>query len=326
MAATPGGLTATIRRKLQDGKTPDEVVQELVAGGLGKDSAQRFVDRALAEDASAAPLPAAPAMPDHAADAPADGLDQFIQTKTAETEAEHAKTGTRQLWIACALMCSGIAITGFSYVMAEPGERYTLMWGPVAFGIFLWGKSVVQGFANARSFAWVSAAASIAVPAVLTVVTLGVVAATGGEPIANDNAEDELARILETKSAPGNRNAAIAQSYRDEFAARRASIDVDGLLASWDAASEKDEPEEIRLKCDFAMQMAPYTGEHRQWLAQELTARIHTATNDQVKICNAATALQLDWDTGAGIYQLWQNGDNARLKSAATRAMARSAR
>jgi hypothetical protein len=323
MAATPGGLTATIRRKLQDGKTPDEVVQELVAGGLGKASAQRFVDRALAEDASAGPLPPAPPMPDHAA--PADGLDQFIQTKTAETEAENAKTGTRQLWIACALMCSGIAITGFSYIMAEPGERYTLMWGPVAFGFFLWGKSVVQGFANARSFAWVSAAASIALPVVLTVVTLGVVAATGAEPITNDNSEAELAQILETKSTPANRNAAIEQSYKDEFAARRASLDVDGLLARWDAASEEDDQDETRLKCDFAMQMAPYTGEHRKWLAQELADRIHGAS-DQVKICNAATALQLDWDTGIGIYQLWQNGDNPRLKSAATRAMARSAR
>ena len=325
MAATPGGLTATIRRKLQDGKTPDEVVQELVAGGLGKASAERFVDRALAEDASAAPLPPAPALPNHAADAPADGLDQFIQTKTAETEAENARTGTRQLWVACALMCAGIAITGFSYVMADPGERYTVMWGPVAFGFFLWGRSVLQGFANARTFAWVSAAASIALPAVLTVVTLGVVAAIGAEPI-DDNTQAELVRIRETKSTPGNRNAAIEQSYKDEFAARRASLDVDGLLARWDAASEEDEPDEIRLKCDFAMQMSTYTGEHRQWLAQELTARIHTATNDQVKICNAATALQLDWETGAGIYQLWQNGDNPRLKSAATRAMARSAR
>ena len=324
MAATPGGLTATIRRKLQEGKTPDDVVRELVAGGLGKASAQRFVDRALAEDASAAPLPPAPPMPDHAADAPADGLDQFIQTKTAETEAENAKTGTRQLWIACALMCVGIAITGFSYIMAEPGERYTLMWGPVAFGVFLWAKSVLQGLASARSFAWVSAAASIALPVVLTVVTLGVVAATGAEPV-EDNPHAELARILETPSTPGNKNAAIEQSYKDEFAARRASLDVDGLLAHWDAASEKNEPDQTRLKCDFAMQMAPYTGEHRKWLAQELTDRIHGAI-DQVKICNAATALQLDWDTGIGIYQLWQNGDNPRLKSAATRAMARSAR
>ena len=246
----------------------------------------------------------------------------LFRSKTAETEAESAKTGTRQLWIACALMCGGIAITGFSYIMAEPGERFTLMWGPVAFGFFLWGKSVLQGFANARTFAWVSAAASIALPVVLTVVTLGVVAATGAEPIEEDNPQAELARILETKSTPANKNAAS----KDGFAARRASLDVDGLLARWDAASEEDESAEIRLKCDFAMQMATYTGEHRQWLAQELTARIHTATNDQVKLCNAGAALQLDWDTAASVYRQWQYGDNARLKSLATKVLAANTR
>ena len=87
MAATPGGLTASIRRKLHDGKSPDEIIQELVAGGLGQTSAERFVDRALAEDASAAPLP-----PVAETAAPVDELDQFIQTNTAETAAENAKT------------------------------------------------------------------------------------------------------------------------------------------------------------------------------------------------------------------------------------------
>lgn len=48
-----GGLTTKIRRQLQEGKTPEEVVQELVAGGLSELSAQRFVDRAIAEEASA---------------------------------------------------------------------------------------------------------------------------------------------------------------------------------------------------------------------------------------------------------------------------------
>ena len=93
MAGTPGGLTASIRRKLQDGKTPEEIVQELVAGGLGQMSAQRFVDRAIAEDASAPPSAAdCPNAP-----APVDALDQFIQTKSAETEAENAKTGRASL-------------------------------------------------------------------------------------------------------------------------------------------------------------------------------------------------------------------------------------
>jgi hypothetical protein len=191
MAGPQGGLTASIRRKLQQGRTPEEIVQELAAGGLGQVSAQRFVDRALAEDASASPLPAPDASITDAsvssASAPVDSLDQFIQTKSAETELENAKTGSKSLWFASMLMCSGVAITGMSYIMADPGERYTLMWGPVAFGALLWGRSVIQGFSNARSFAWFSAIGSIAAPAVLAAILFGVA-------IAYEPTEEELQR------------------------------------------------------------------------------------------------------------------------------------
>jgi hypothetical protein len=51
-----GGLTTAIGRKLQDGIDPDVIVQELVAGGLSQASAQRFVDRAMADAAGAPPV------------------------------------------------------------------------------------------------------------------------------------------------------------------------------------------------------------------------------------------------------------------------------
>jgi hypothetical protein len=186
MAGTPSGLTTSIRRKLQQGRTPEEIVQELAAGGLGQVSAQRFVDRALAEGDSTPP-------PQSITDAstPVDELDQFIQTKSAETEAEQAKTGSKSLWVASMLMCSGVAITGISYIMADAGERFTLMWGPVVFGFLLWGKAVFQGFGNARTFAWFSAFGAIAAPVALSVVLLGVAAAT--EPSEEELQQLELA-------------------------------------------------------------------------------------------------------------------------------------
>ena len=173
MAGSPGGLTASIRRKLQDGKTPEEIVSELVATGMTQVSAQRFVDRAVLEQQSAPPLP-----PVAEAPAPVDELDQFIQTKSAETEAAAAKTGRRSLWVASALMCAGVAITGISFMMAGEGDRFTLMWGPVAFGLLLWGKTVIQGFANFRTFAWFSAIGSLLAPIVLTIVLLIAIVAT----------------------------------------------------------------------------------------------------------------------------------------------------
>jgi hypothetical protein len=86
MAATPGGLTASIRRKLHDRKSPDEIVQRSSPAVWAKRPLSDSLI-ALAEDAAAAPLP-----PVAETAAPVDELDQFIQTNTAETAAENAKT------------------------------------------------------------------------------------------------------------------------------------------------------------------------------------------------------------------------------------------
>jgi hypothetical protein len=244
MAATPGGLTATIRRKLHDGKSPDEIVQELVAGGLGQTSAQRFVDRALAEDASAPPLP-----PVSETAAPADELDQFIQTKTAETEAEDAKTGRKSLWVGSALMCGGIAITGFSYIMAAPGQRFTLMWGPVVFGFLLWGKSVLQGFGNARTFAWFSAIGSIGAPVVLAVVLLGVAAASG--PSEEDALRAEIAEAMEKAGARPPATGA-------QTVANRADADDREVFVWLNRFEESDSPS---AQCNATAKLANMKGE-----------------------------------------------------------------
>lgn len=173
MAGSPGGLTASIRRKLQDGNAPEEIVKELTATGMSAVSAQRFVDRAQLEHQSAPPLPSLPA-----ASAQGDGIDQFIQNKSAETQAVDAQSGRKALWVASALMSVGVLITGVSFIMANEGESFTLMWGPVVFGFFLWGKTVVAGLSDFRRFAWLSAIGALAAPIILTVVLLAAAVAT----------------------------------------------------------------------------------------------------------------------------------------------------
>lgn len=276
MAATPGGLTATIRRKLHDGKSQDEIVQELVAGGLGQTSAQRFVDRAIAEDASAPPLP-----PVTEAAAPTDELDQFIQTKTAETEAENAKTGQKSLWVASALMCGGIAITGFSYIMAEPGQRFTLMWGPVVFGFFLWGKSVLQGFANARTFAWFSAIGSIAAPVVLAVVLLGVAAAS--EPSEEELLRAEIAEAMEKTGArpPG----AGAQTVANRVEADERDVFV------W--LNQFEESESPGVQCDATAKLANLKGEDAVDAVDGLMEH-YEDVDERVQVCIRDAVTKLD--------------------------------
>jgi hypothetical protein len=75
-------------------------------------------------------------------------------------------------------MCVGVLITGVSFIMANEGESFTLMWGPVVFGFFLWGKTVVAGLSDFRRFAWVSAIGALAAPIILTVVLLAAAVAT----------------------------------------------------------------------------------------------------------------------------------------------------
>jgi hypothetical protein len=48
MSGGPGGLSASIRRQLAEGRSIDEIVNDLAAGGLSRTSAQRFVDREMA--------------------------------------------------------------------------------------------------------------------------------------------------------------------------------------------------------------------------------------------------------------------------------------
>jgi hypothetical protein len=182
-----GSLTTSIRRKLQDGKTSDEVVKELVGTGLTAVSAQRFVDRAIAEDASAPPLPP-----------PVDSIDDFI----AQQQAQPQKSGHKSLIAGSLLMCGGIIVTGVSYIMADVGERYTLMWGPVVFGLIVIGQAVVNGLKNPREFAWLAAAGAVGLPVVLGGALWAFVVAS--EPTPEEAMRMQLERILEeAEPAPG---------------------------------------------------------------------------------------------------------------------------
>jgi hypothetical protein len=277
MAATPGGLTTSIRRKLQDGKAPEEIVQELVAGGLGQVSAQRFVDRAVAEGATAPQaLPPVEDTP-----APADALDQFIQTKTAETEAENAKTGGKTLWTGSLLMCGGVLITAISYIMADPGERFTLMWGPVVFGLLLWGKAVLQGFANFRTFAWFSAAGSIAAPVVLTIVMLGVVAAT--EPTEDELLQEQLAEALEN-------GAAAPEGVGGQTVSNRSAEDASEVFRLLNQFEESDSP---TVQCAATTKLANMTGEDAVDAVDGLMEH-YEDVDEHVQSCIRETVTKLD--------------------------------
>jgi hypothetical protein len=84
-------------------------------------------------------------------------------------------------------------------MMANEGEKFTLMWGPVVFGFFLWAKTVVGGLANFRRFAWFSAIGSLLAPIILTIVMLFAIVATAG-PMDDEAASADQQPAAETAS------------------------------------------------------------------------------------------------------------------------------
>ena len=54
MATNGASLTLSIRIELREGKSADEIVRELTDRGMSESTAQRFVDRAIAENAASA--------------------------------------------------------------------------------------------------------------------------------------------------------------------------------------------------------------------------------------------------------------------------------
>ena len=58
MATNGASLTLSIRMKLREGQAPEEILRELTSRGMSEGTAQRFVDRAIAENASADSVPA----------------------------------------------------------------------------------------------------------------------------------------------------------------------------------------------------------------------------------------------------------------------------
>ena len=119
-----------------------------------------------------------------------DAADQSNIATATETPSPLTAGGPKTLWYACGLMCLGIGVTAFSYNSAGPGQPYTILWGPVAVGVFLWGKAVFTSFTNARSVPWVSALVSIGVPIGLTLALTGYIAAS--EPPATQAANSEF--------------------------------------------------------------------------------------------------------------------------------------
>jgi hypothetical protein len=132
---TPGPTSASarIQAALRGGKTPEQVVQDLVEGGLSTGSAERIVARVAAE------LTKGPAQPSPALDA------------LPISEGASARSSL----IAGAFWCSvGLTVTTLTYVVARPGGKFIIAYGAVAAGGAAFFKGVRRFVGTGQPFPW----------------------------------------------------------------------------------------------------------------------------------------------------------------------------
>ena len=138
----------------------------------------------------------------------------------AEPETDEAGAGDKQLWIASALVCLGVAATGISYLLTDDGKQYTLLWGPMVVGALVYGRAIISGFSEPGEFTRQAVLGSVAAPIVLAAAFYGVAMAmqptdadmieAGMLPI-NRSEVHRLVREFETAPAPKSQCAAAAK-------------------------------------------------------------------------------------------------------------------
>jgi hypothetical protein len=163
------GLQASLRRKLKAGQWPEDLVKELVGGGMSEALAQRFVDQALAADRPQA-------------------ADQF-----APPEPEGARAAaTVKLLIATLLMIGGVGW----YMRTDPAQRVPLMWAPIVLGLLVFLQSLQKGLNHPMSFPWFIAIVSLAAPAGLAAWFVGVAASRETVPLDEEKVRAKVQELV----------------------------------------------------------------------------------------------------------------------------------
>jgi hypothetical protein len=250
VAGTPGGLTASIRGKLQDGKTAEAIVQDMVATGMTQASAQRFVDRALAEEWTPAPPGGA---------LPADGY--VIPASQRAVERDTYSPGRAQLAVASILMCGGIATAGASYVMAWP-DRVYLISGLIAIvlGFLGWAHALVYGIRNPRDFEWYPATSSIVTASLLAAVVLSL-----GQRVPPP--EDEETPSPAMANVPLKEDGTPTVTVNSTWLPTDGGATIDSLLADFDSPTVRG-----AVRCDIARAIARVPADQK---AQAITGMMN---------------------------------------------------
>jgi HEAT repeat protein len=311
MAEESNGLAQSVRRRLDEGASADVVIEELVAKGLSRGTAQRFVDRALAESTPPA-LPPTPA-PDWIPSTPiptmqrseeAVSLTDLMHNPDAIAQAQAFRDLSRGM-IAASI---GLAFTMLTFVFSS---RPRLGVGLIAGGVWLLGRGIVRCTNLEGPFPWTRVLTACVTPILTTVVLLGY--ASWHEASAREKAEKARA-AAELAAADRSR----ADQIRAESAQTRAranrerAAEVGSRLSRALAQLDSNQP---ISQCDAALELG--RSGSKEYVPRLLEV-LSSAKYRHTWVC-AAGALVTLGETSAPMaaYLQWSVGDDPDLRRAA---------
>jgi hypothetical protein len=147
-------ISERVRHALDAGKSREEVILGLVATGLSRPTAERFVDRALSE-------PWGPSGSDAKALEPSEVVED---------------PGGRRALVSGAFWFSlGGTVTGATYLVASPGEEFVVAYGAVLAGLVALGRGVLRFRGTSQPFPWLAVLLAAAAPPTLTFALVGTI-------------------------------------------------------------------------------------------------------------------------------------------------------
>jgi len=309
--AEENGLAQSVRRRLDDGVPADTVIEELVAKGLSRATAQRFVDRALAEGPPLLQTPTTPAdwipterIPSMRSSDETVSLNDLMRSPDQVAESQ----AFNDLWRGMIVTSLGLAFTMLTFTFSN---RPQLWVGLIGGGIWWLGRGIVRCTKLDGPFPWTRVLAACATPIVTTVVLLGY--ASWRDASAREKADKARAAA---ELAAADRSRAEQIRAESERARARATIErsaeIGARLARAVAQLDKDHP---MLQCDAALELGRSGSKE---YVPRLLDLLANSTHHSVRNCAAGALVDLG-ETAAPLiaYQLWsQSADADERRSA----------
>jgi hypothetical protein len=163
----PDSVVLRIGKALDAGRDRDDVVRDLIASGLSAGTAERFVDRALLQRS------------------------QQAQTASPGPHAEGGSDRRAGLIAGSVGLSLGGTVTGATYLLAAPGEQYTVAYGALIVGLAVFVRGMKAWLHSSQPFPWAGFLVAAIVPPIgATAILVGSVGLREGRRATRRAAEE----------------------------------------------------------------------------------------------------------------------------------------